>query len=853
MDTITNSRELFIIEIVINYLQSVYPNIYSDKEIIRRYIEYNKLNNKKNLSEINKDVKFTAEENERLGELNILFLGNEDGSSSFYSDLPGNYLMTIRTIKQLINTNNKSIQEAISSVYSLFDNTDITDNSDALNYYLKEIIIPSLLTTLDSSYIDETINTKMSREEHSFDKYKEIENEEMRKNQQKEREKKEEERILEEKEKKESREKKEKRLEVQKLNEKINEEIKQNQKKDKKDTDDKKKNEIKKLKKEFEFNFEKSKTAMILKVKDEKLKTLLKTINDYDSCNRVIIEQTEEHIKNDLIKYCELLEIKKDIGESSDIKEIAKLQKKFNSKKNLEFIFSSNYTKEEDKDKLKNELKDMDEFFKSTEKITIKKTPYGLINKKIANLKELKDKIIISELYNSDIDTTDTYKTDKLKIFMINLLYYFTVLYICVNNIIIFKNDIINEFYILILDNILNNNYFKFDENIKFKINEKFIKLKQNNTLYIRQINETENNDNTKNIKNFYVILSFIYIYYDVLLYLYDNGIHKGLFGENFSKIITNNDTFNLKNMKKFLTDKGIDLSSIMPKIIEDEDKLIKGTLTEINLNLELILMTLGHDYTIPPPPSTPSGSPVIILTPKQEIISNIIKIKDKINTYQTDTSKIDTSKIDDFIAEINVLKFNKEIGEEKIEELEILINKLKAYNENLKIFNNLNQPNADIMTKIKDLFNSTTTDNYFDNNKKDYILKIKEFLKLYIVDTKNNIKQQLTESYEDVRTKLSKIIGNIYKTSNYYEELKKDKDKCENDYEKNIIEIDEEIKKIENMPIKEKDKIILQKYKNYINDNNYSNFIRKIKKNNDKYLTTMKKTIYTKLINSII
>ena len=305
--------------------------------------------------------------------------------------------------------------------------------------------------------------------------------------------------------------------------------------------------------------------------------------------------------------------------------------------------------------------------------------------------------------------------------------------------------------------------------------------------------------------------------------------------------------------MKKFLTDKGIDLSSIMPKIIEDEDKLIKGTLTEINLNLELILMTLGHDYTIPPPPSTPSGSPVIILTPKQEIISNIIKIKDKINTYQTDTSKIDTSKIDDFIAEINVLKFNKEIGEEKIEELEILINKLKAYNENLKIFNNLNQPNADIMTKIKDLFNSTTTDNYFDNNKKDYILKIKEFLKLYIVDTKNNIKQQLTESYEDVRTKLSKIIGNIYKTSNYYEELKKDKDKCENDYEKNIIEIDEEIKKIENMPIKEKDKIILQKYKNYINDNNYSNFIRKIKKNNDKYLTTMKKTIYTKLINSII
>jgi len=47
MEATTNARQLFIIEIIMNYLQSVYPHIYSDKEIIRKYIQYNKLFNKK--------------------------------------------------------------------------------------------------------------------------------------------------------------------------------------------------------------------------------------------------------------------------------------------------------------------------------------------------------------------------------------------------------------------------------------------------------------------------------------------------------------------------------------------------------------------------------------------------------------------------------------------------------------------------------------------------------------------------------------------------------------------------------------------------------------------------------------
>ena len=231
METITNSRELFIIEIIINYLQSAYPNIYGDKEIIRKYIQYNKLNNKKHLSEDNKDIKFTTEENEKLEELNVYFFGNEDGSSSFYSDLPGNYLMTIRTIKQLISTNNKSIQEAISSIYSLFQNKEITEDSQALNYYLNEIIIPSLLISLDGNYINEKIDTKISRDEYKFDKYKEIEIEEKRKIEKKEREKREEEKKIEEKEKKLIKEKKDKRLEDEKLSEKIKIDIEKNQEK----------------------------------------------------------------------------------------------------------------------------------------------------------------------------------------------------------------------------------------------------------------------------------------------------------------------------------------------------------------------------------------------------------------------------------------------------------------------------------------------------------------------------------------------------------------------------------------------------------------------------------------------
>ena len=197
MDLITNSRELFIIEIIINYLQTVYPNIYGDKEIIRKYIIFNKLNNKKNLADIDRNIEFTSDDEAKLEELNILFFGNEDGSNSSYADLPGNYLMTLRNIKQLINSTNNSIQETITTIHSLFENNEITDNEDALKYYLDEIIIPTLLITLDTKYIQEKIDTKISREEYKFDKYKDIYDEEKLRIQKIERDRREEEKKIE--------------------------------------------------------------------------------------------------------------------------------------------------------------------------------------------------------------------------------------------------------------------------------------------------------------------------------------------------------------------------------------------------------------------------------------------------------------------------------------------------------------------------------------------------------------------------------------------------------------------------------------------------------------------------------
>lgn len=517
MEATTNARQLFIIEIIMNYLQSVYPHIYSDKEIIRKYIQYNKLINKKYLSEENKNVKFTNEDKEKLDELNILFFGNEDGTNSSYADLPGNYLMTIRTIKELINSTNKSIQDTISTIYSLFDNNEITENSEALNYYLNEIIIPSLLISLDSNYINENINTKISNEEYTFDKYKEIENEEIKRIEREKAEKENEKKKLEEKEKKLIEKRKEEKKEQEKLNEKIKTELEEKKRKEKSENETKKRNDIKKIKKELDDKLEQFKLNIILN-SSSKLKAVINKINNYSDCNNQLlsINDKDDDIKKFLMKYCEILKLRGNINDTSDIKEINSFKEKINNKiKDLAQELGKFAKKAEISDEkliINKKIKEMDIFFNKdysdyNEVFFIEKTKKIVLNN---NYKELKDLIIEFNklklhIIIYELDKRGGYFQNYIK----KLYYYFNVLKILFKNMVEYKLFDNTKLFINIIEYLIDpsykNKYFKINDNIKILYDKLIKKIKSINKKDINKedieyciINDTIKEINTK-------------------------------------------------------------------------------------------------------------------------------------------------------------------------------------------------------------------------------------------------------------------------------------------------------------------------------------------------------------------
>jgi ABC-type antimicrobial peptide transport system permease subunit len=232
---------------------------------------------KKKLSKREKTVIFTQEEKERLEELNTIFFGNEEGTFNTYVDLPGNYLMTIRTIKQLISSTNKSIDDIIKEVYSLFENEEITKDNKFLQDYLNTIIIPSLLTTLDTHYVSEKIDHKIDRQEHTFDNAQIIQ-EEREKLDEKQRKKEEEIRKREEIEKKEIEKAKVRKVKQDELNEKLKAKLVEKEAENKNKQKDEKKTFIK----NFNDNFEKLKYDLM--INNPILKEKLRNINDYENC-----------------------------------------------------------------------------------------------------------------------------------------------------------------------------------------------------------------------------------------------------------------------------------------------------------------------------------------------------------------------------------------------------------------------------------------------------------------------------------------------------------------------------------------------------------------------------------------
>ena len=110
------NRDLFITETIINYLQSLYPNEYSDEEIISRYKEYIKLKSLKKAAKDNEEVKFRTRDKAKLEELNIYFYGNSDGSSTGSGNsIVNNYIKAIENIKALINSNDNAIKDVLAN------------------------------------------------------------------------------------------------------------------------------------------------------------------------------------------------------------------------------------------------------------------------------------------------------------------------------------------------------------------------------------------------------------------------------------------------------------------------------------------------------------------------------------------------------------------------------------------------------------------------------------------------------------------------------------------------------------------------------------------------------------------
>ena len=160
------NRDLFITEAIINYLQRLYPNEYSDAVIIKKYKKYIELSTRKKAAEENDNVKFTTKDAAKLEELNIYFYGNSDGSRTSTGDgIAAKYVRTIENIKAMINSNDNSIKDVVTNIYQILDFDDST-TKEATDKYINEIIIPGLLSESSSAakITDFTLTNKVINE-----------------------------------------------------------------------------------------------------------------------------------------------------------------------------------------------------------------------------------------------------------------------------------------------------------------------------------------------------------------------------------------------------------------------------------------------------------------------------------------------------------------------------------------------------------------------------------------------------------------------------------------------------------------------------------------------------------------
>ncbi len=156
------NRDIFISEFIIHYLQSRYPNKYSDQTIVNKYKEYKKLRILKEVSDQYEDKddglnKMSDFDLNRLKDLHEYFYGTSDGSNpSSGNNIARDYQIVLSSVKHIIEENDNAIKDIVSNITSLLETSSAdSTNSDIAKIYLEKVVIEPLIIALESSFDEE--------------------------------------------------------------------------------------------------------------------------------------------------------------------------------------------------------------------------------------------------------------------------------------------------------------------------------------------------------------------------------------------------------------------------------------------------------------------------------------------------------------------------------------------------------------------------------------------------------------------------------------------------------------------------------------------------------------------------
>ena len=593
------NRDLFITETIINHLQRLYPQEYSDAVIIKRYKKYVELMSLKKAAEDNEDVKFSTENQRKLAKLNTYFYGNSDGNRTSPGDgIASRYLRTIETIKSMINSNDNAIKDVVTNIYQLVDIGDST-SKESFSKYINEIIIPGLQSENTSSkdITNFSITNKIIKDNIDEEVYQD------KVTAAKEEKKKKEDRQKEdiERYKKEQKDKDDKIKEENKENAKKSEEKKAKKEQEKKEKD--KKDEAKKTKdysliiedkfqeiqnlivnsdyKDYYNNIISDYISVTLdKVKDKEKIDILTNLQSYIKLVKTGgAQKTEEELKAELktILDAEIIEKKDSLTKLERTRDTYESELKTLNKKikDLELTDSANELikirgkKEKSEEKLKEEVEKQ----KNKEKeITELEDFKGEFNKLIDHLNKLRTSLTDLKIkYNTllknrnikKIDKDEEKDKDKVGEGEGEIIEFFSITYI-------------NE--LLALCNINSIDITNLLSKIKSQNNDKYILLPK--AEYSSEIFNTNNIDIARNIDNIISTIEKInnsYTNYSSIRNIIDINVNIDKY--NKSKRLLSDD---IKDIKKEITEYELKItnltktSSELSSISQDKSELDK-------------------------------------------------------------------------------------------------------------------------------------------------------------------------------------------------------------------------------------------------------------------------------------